>query len=289
MRRFEEMNPVTVAAYHLCVLGLTMFTMNPLTISLSLAFSVLNAVILGAVKLRGHIFSLILFAIAVLINPLAVHNGTTVLFYLNDSPITLEAVLYGLTAAGMITASLYWLRCLTSALSTDKVIYLLGRLSPKLALLLSMSIRFIGLLKQRWRKIQDSQKALGLYNDSNLIDGVKGRARVLSVLITWTLENGIITAESMESRGYGTSRRRSYSRYRFGLVDAVIVLITAALTALSGAGAYNSTVIFYPDLKMELATPWGISGAAAFALLCAVPLIINIKEAIKWRCLILKA
>ena len=288
MRRFEEMNPLCAAFYYLCVLGLTMFGMNPLTLSLSLLSSILSAVLFGAVKGRGHTFSLILFLIAALINPLIVHNGVTVLFYFNDNPITLEAVLYGLTAAGMITASLYWLRCLSKVMTSDKVLYIFGRFSPKLALLLSMSLRFIELLRVRWRKIQDTQKALGLYRDGNLIDALRGRARVLSVLIGWTLENGIVTAESMEGRGYGSGRRTSYSAYRMHLSDWLFLPVCAGLTAAAVVGQVRSTVVFYPDMQMELWNLWGVLGAAAFAVLGTLPLIINAKEALRWRGLLSK-
>ena len=285
MRRFEEMNPIAVAAYYLCVLGLTMFTMDPVILALSLLSSVVNSVLLGAATKRAHIFSVILFIIAAVINPIAVHNGATVLFYINDRPFTLEATLYGLAAAGMITAALYWLRCLTKALTSDRVMYILGKAFPKLALLVSMSLRFVSLMKIRWRKISDSQKALGLYTDGNLIDAVRGRARVLSVLITWTLENGIVTAESMESRGYGSGRRTSYAEYRFHITDGLFILVCAGLTALCAAGIAQSKINFYPDISMELFSPWGITGAAAFCLLSVLPILINAKEEIKWRCL----
>lgn len=288
MKRFEDLNPIAAAVYYLCVLGLTMFTMNPLILGLSLLFSVACTVSGGAANRRAHLFSLVLFLIAAVINPITVHNGATVLFYLNDRPVTLEATLYGVTAAVMIVAALYWLRSLSKTLTSDKVLYILGRLSPKLALLLSMSLRFVGLLRVRWRKISDTQRALGLYEDGNLIDAVRGRARVLSVLITWTLENGIVTAESMESRGYGTGRRTSYAAYRVHTSDVLFMLLCAVLTALTAAGIAQSTVVFYPELQMDLYSPWGLIGGGAFLILSALPLMINATEVIRWRSLLSK-
>ncbi len=285
MKRFEEMNPIAVAGYYLCVLSLTMFTMNPAVLILSLLSAVLHAVMSGAAAKKAHLFSLGLFLIAAVINPLAVHNGVTVLFYLNDRPFTLEAALYGAAAAVMIVSSLYWLRSLSKALTSDKVLYLLGRVSPKLALILSMSLRYTALLRRRWKCIQDAQRALGLYQDGNLIDAVRGRARVLSVLITWTLENGIVTAESMESRGYGTGRRTPYAVYRVHLYDMLFLLLCAALTAIAAVGVMKSTAVYYPAIQMDLFSPWGVAGAAAFALLGILPLIINTTEAIKWHSL----
>ena len=288
MKRFEQLNPFTVAVYYLCVLGIIMFSMNPLMLCAALITSILSAVISGTADKRAHLFSAAVFLIAAALNPLFVHKGATPLFFLNDRPVTLEAVLYGLTAAAMITAALYRLRDLSKAMTSDKVLYLFGRISPKLALLLSMTIRYVSLFRIRWRRIADTQRALGLFDDGNLIDAVRGRARVLSILITWTLENGIVTAESMESRGYGVGRRTSYAVYRVHTADVVLMIAFVLLTAIAAVGVRLSTAVYYPALSMDLLNPWGIAGAAAFTVLSVLPLIKNIKEAIRWRLLISK-
>lgn len=286
--RFTQLNPFAVAVYYLCVLAVTMFSMNPLLLSIALITAILSSILTGAAHLRMHLFSAVIFIIAAALNPLFVHKGMTVLFYLNDRPITLEATVYGLCAAAMLVAALYRLRELSRALSCDKVLYLFGRISPKLALLLSMTIRYVSLLRVRWRKISDSQRALGLYDDGNLIDAVRGRVRVLSILITWTLENGVVTAESMESRGYNCGRRTSYAIYRIHATDIVFIVICLLLTALTAVGVWQSRSVYYPALDMDLLSPWGAAGAAAFTLLSVLPLIINLKEAIRWRLLLSK-
>ena len=285
MKGFERLNPLSAALYYLCVLGLSMFSMNPLMLVISLFCAVLTCIADGTVKARGHLFALILFIVAAVLNPLIVHKGATVLFYFNDRPFTMEAAVYGVTAAVMLTAALYWLRSLSRVFTADKVMYLFGRISPKLALLISMTLRYVGLFKYRFRRIRDAQRALGLYDDGNLIDAVRGNARVLSILITWTLENGIVTAESMEGRGYGSGRRTSYAPYRLHGTDAVFMLLTALLTAIAVAGTAHTSAVFYPELNFDLLNPWGIAGTAAFSLLSLLPLILNAKEAIRWRIL----
>ena len=288
LKRFEQLNPLAVAIYYLCVLIITMFSMNPLLLGIALVTSVISGILTGTAKLRTHLIFALVFLVAAVLNPLFVHKGVTVLFYLNDRPITLEATAYGLCAAAMLVAALYRLREVSKTLTSDKVLYLFGRISPKLALLLSMTIRYVSLLHIRWRKISDSQRALGLYDDGNLIDAVRGRARVLSILITWTLENGIITAESMESRGYGSGRRTSYAVYRVHTADIIFIIVCLLLTAATAVGVWQSQTAYYPALDMDLLTPWGSAGAAAFALLGVLPLIINAKEAIRWRLLLSK-
>ena len=286
MRRFFEYNPAAVMLYFIAVTGITMFTVNPVIVGLSLFASALNFALYTKGGLKSHIFSAILFVVLAAANPLFVHRGMTVLFYLNDRPITLEAAVYGVTAAGTVVASLYWLRLLGKVMTSDRLLYLFGRISPKIALILSMAIRYVELFRARWRRIQDAQRALGLYDDGNLIDALKGRARVLSILITWSLENGIITAESMEGRGWGVGRRTSFALYRIRIHDMIVMAVCTALAAVGIIGVAAAEVGFYPMISMELTRPLSIAGYVGFGILALLPVIINTKEAIRWRFLI---
>ena len=107
MKRFEEMDPAAIAVYYICVLAVTMFSMNPLLLGIALVTSVLTAVVSGTANRRAHLFSAAVFVIAAVLNPLFVHKGMTVLFYFNNRPFTLEALCYGLCAAAMITAAIF--------------------------------------------------------------------------------------------------------------------------------------------------------------------------------------
>ena len=286
MRRFEEMNPYTVTLYFLGMAGITMFTMNPLIIAISLFASILNYTLYAKGGVKPHLFSALLFLVLAILNPLLNHNGRTALFYLNDRPITAEATLYGVVAAGMVVASLYWLRLFAKLMTSDRLLYLFGRLSPKLSLILSSSIRYVELLRIRWRKILQTQTALGLYRDGNLIDALRGRARALSILITWALENGIVTAESMDARGYGTTRRTCFALYRIRIRDIAIMAVCVLLGALSITGLARCEVGYYPSVSMRLNDPLSITGAVCFCILSLLPVIINTKEAIRWHSLL---
>ena len=283
MRSFNEMNPISIISYYIAVTFITMFSMDPVILSISLSSAILTCCLYSKPGAGAHIFSAVLFIIAAVINPLTVHNGATVLFYLNSRPITMEAAVYGLCAAAMITAALYRLRSLSKDIDGEKLMYIFGRFSPKLSLLLSMALRNVELFRSRWRRIQDAQRALGKYGDGNLIDAVRGRLRVLSILITWSLENGVVTAQSMDARGYGSRRRSSFRIFRFSLSDLLFILLTAGLTGLTIAGLYGSPISFYPTIEADLFTPAGIAGYTAYAVLSILPIIINTKEAIRWR------
>ena len=154
MRAFSEYNPIVTAAYFIAVTGIGIFCMNPIILCLSLFCAALLFVIRnGARGASSHLAYLGLFAVTALINPIVSHNGKTVLFVVNDSPITLEAVVYGLLAATMITSTLYWFRSFTDIMTSDKLLYLFGKLSPRLSLILSMSMRYVPLFS-RQRKMR---------------------------------------------------------------------------------------------------------------------------------------
>lgn len=107
------------------------------------------------------IFAVPVLFLTMIINPLSNHRGVTVLFYLNDNAITLEAILYGLASAAMLVSVVMWFSCFNKIMTSDKIIYLFGRMIPVIALLLSMCFRFIPLLKARFREIHDGRNVWG--------------------------------------------------------------------------------------------------------------------------------
>ena len=111
MRGFRELNPAVIAVYYLCVIGTAMFIMHPVIITLSLVGAVTLYITIDKKRKAGlHVSFFLLFLILAVINPIWYHNGVTVLFVVNDSPITLEALLYGVFAAAMIISVLYRFR-----------------------------------------------------------------------------------------------------------------------------------------------------------------------------------
>ncbi len=65
------------------------------------------------------------------------------LFYLKTGPVTLEAIVYGLVLASMLFISILWFSCYNKVMTTDKFVYLFGRVIPALSLVLSMVFRFV--------------------------------------------------------------------------------------------------------------------------------------------------
>ena len=217
MRRFQDHNPIVVFVYFLLVTVVCVLCMTPTVTLVSLAGAViLDSVVYEKRGIGKHLRMLLIFFLLSLLNPFLYHNGVTVLFVLNDNPITLEALLYGVCAALMVISVLYWFRSFSVIMTEDRLLYVFGVFSPKLALLFSMTLRYIPLFSKQAKRINNAQKALGLYKEDNAIDSIRGGVRIFSALMTWGLENGIITADSMAARGYGVRKRTFYTIWKFG-------------------------------------------------------------------------
>ena len=131
------------------------------------------------------------------------------------------------------------------------------------------------------KKVQQTQRALGLYREENLLDQCRGGLKVFSVMTTWALENGVITADSMAARGYGLLRRSHFRKERFNARDGVLTALSLLLAGLTLWGMRQTT--FYPRLVSDPMTLRSWTGYVAYAALMALPHIFQAKEAMAWR------
>lgn len=284
MKGFEDFNPIAVVIWFLCAAGVAMFSMNPIILTASFSGAVLFLLVKNRNSKPGfHFFTVILFIALTIMNPLFNHNGGTVLFIMNDLPVTLEALIYGAFASLMIVSVIYHFRNFSDIMTEDKLLYIFGGLSPGLSLTLSMALRYIPLMTRQIKKTENSQKALGLYKEDNIIDKIRGRLSIFGIIVTWSLENGIITADSMTARGYGTGKRSRYSLFRRRKEDILLVILTAVLFALTVFGLQDTSCEYYPFFKLSELTLKSLTAYISYGILLLIPIFIEIKEAIKWK------
>lgn len=286
MHSFAEHNPIAVAVYFLCTAGIAMFCMHPVILALSLLGALICCLMLqGIHPFRPHLYALLLLIGMTLLNPLISHRGATILFVMNHNPVTLEALIYGAAAGSMVLATLYWFRSFSHIMTSDKLLYLFGALSPKLSLILSMTLRYVPLFGQQVRKVHQSQQSLGLYKEDNIADRFRGGMRIFSVMVTWALENGIITADSMTARGYGVGRRSRFTLFCWNAGDRMLLAASILLTLLTALGLHGHTAAYYPQFSLPPITLRIMIGLTSYGLLTLLPVIIQGKEALRWHCL----
>lgn len=202
-----------------------------------------------------------------------VHNGETILFFMNDNPITLEALIYGAVSSVMLVSVLMWCSCYSVILTTDKFLYLFGKTVPKLGLILSMAFRMIPLFQLQSKKIRQSQKSMGLYATDAVVDKAGGSFRVFDSLLTWSMENAVDTADAMKARGYGLKGRTNFSLFRFrrrdGIMLGVMAFFTAVIVGCFALGGFS--FYYYPYVAKMQTTPVAIVGYAAVFLFLLLP------------------
>lgn len=287
MKHSDILHPVSSTFCFLSVLTVAMFAQNPVFRLPALLGGIAFYFCLdGKNGLRRNIVGdMILFLLVAVTNPLFVHNGVTPLFFLNGNAITLEAVLCGIDISAMLLSVVLWFRCVNIVMTSDKLLYLFGKLSPRISILLSSALRFVPLFREQARKIRTAQKALGLYASDSIADRIRASSRTYSALVSWTLENAVDTGASMKGRGYELHGRTFYSSYKLKAADIAVLLVTAASDITVGIAATNGSLgfSFYPRItepKADLAT---IAAATAFCIISFLPSVLEAKEAVLWR------
>ncbi|SDW58295.1 energy-coupling factor transport system permease protein [Lachnospiraceae bacterium KHCPX20] len=273
-----------MTAYHPLVSGLhfalmvliTMLTLHPLLLLSSLLFASVNGCLYygrGFIK-RGIYLGLSVGAYAVCIYPLFNHNGTTPLFYLNHMAVTSEAVTYGITMTILLITVFFWCEVGRAILDSERLLYLVGRIFPSLALMLSMSFRFLPLLRQRFLSIQAAQRGMGRRSESlSFFMRCSLLVKEISTLLSQTLEISAASSISMENRGYGVTKRTTYSRFTFRKSDGILCLIFLVLSLpilfLIITGGFQ--VNFFPDRTLPSLTPVKITAWLLSCLLALFP------------------
>lgn len=274
------------------VLGVTMFVTHPVILTISFVSAIAYAVLLKGWRktIRNNlIFTLPVMIIAAAINPMFNHYGVTILGYLsNGNPFTLESCVYGLIMALMLAAVITWFSCYTEVMTSDKFIYLFGKLIPALSLVLSMALRFVPRFARQAGVIADGQKCVGRStSNGSVLARVKHGITIFSILVTWALENAIETADSMKCRGYGEKGRTAFAIFRFDRRDGWCLAGMIASYAIVIFGAAKGYVFSQYNPRI-LVKGWPLTPASslvfgAFLVFCMLPVILELANRQMWK------
>lgn len=286
MKQLNTIHPAVAALYFLSVLAVTVFSGFPCLQAVSLVSGMLFCFIAegGRKFIKSASTCFLLFIIVALTNPLFVHNGASPLFFMNDNAVTLESVLNGVYIAAMLLSAIFWFRGFNFIMTSEKLLYLFGKFSPKISLLLSSALRFVPLFKIQAQKIKTAQAAMGISKSESIPDRFKAALSMYSALITWALENAVDTGASMKARGYGLCGRTYFALFRFKAKDAAMLIYIFILDAvvfiagLSGALSFS----FYPRITANI-NGLTVAAVCAFFLLAFLPIILEGEEAVRWR------
>ncbi len=284
---FSGYHPLVNFLFFALVLGGTMVFMHPVSLCISLAGALGYSIYLKGWK-RGSLPVLLpMILMAAILNPAFNHEGMTILTYLpSGNPLTLESIAYGIAAGGMLAAVILWFSCYTEVMTSDKFVYLFGRILPALSLLLSMTLRFVPRFKAQFHVVQEAQKCVGRdISNGSILSRMKHMVTIFSIMVTWALENAIETADSMKSRGYGLPGRTAFSIYRFQERDKIALLWMLFCGCYIGCGAFLGGLKwrYFPTIQGVALTPWTVSLHLVYLALCYTPVALDRREDWKWK------
>ena len=204
------------------------------------------------------------------------HFGVTVLRKnFVDNNMTLESLVYGLVIGMRFATVCMWLEAMFQVVSSDKVVYLFGKISPLLSLFLTILLRLIPRIGQEVRRINLAQKGIGRgSNQGNVFQRFGHSLPIFSMLITWIISALALESDSMRSRGSLLWGRTAFSIYRFDNRDRAFVIGLFACITLTVMGVilgaskmwYNPRIIWRPLNGI------GVVTAIGYLALCMMPM-----------------
>lgn len=286
---FSSYHPIVNFIFFVGAFLFGMIIMHPAYLACSLLLSIAYYLtIKGRAGLKYILGMLPMFILLSVLNPFFNSGGETVLFtYLSGRPFTLEALLYGIVLAALFISVINWFASYNAVMTSDKFLYLFGKWIPSLSLVLTMVLRFVPTYQKHISQISSARKCIGKSaGDGTNREKAENGLTIVSALTSWALEGGIITADSMRSRGYGCGKRTSFSLYRWERRDWILlILMLICLSAVLICTICGGTQAeFLPAISIEM-NGYTITGMIFYIIFLAMPTVMNIWEGILWRIL----
>ncbi len=285
---FSKLHPLTNFIFFLGAIGFGVVFQHPAYLAAGAAAGMLYYILLQGRKAFKSIAAILpLFLLVAVVNPLFNTRGDHVLFFLLGRPYTLEALCHGAGVGAILVITLLWFGCYNRVMTEDKFTALFGSLAPSLSLLLVMVFRLIPGLQRKAKQITGARRAIGMGSENaTKKEKLRNATTVMLSLTGWSLESGIITADSMRSRGYGTAKRTHFHLYRMTASDwaALVWLTLTAVVTFWGVFWGHTAAAYTPTISFAPATPV----LAGYCLFLLTPTIIHLKEVLLCRIFISK-
>ena len=173
-------------------------------------------------------------------------------------------------------------------MTTDKFTYLFGRFVPSITLVLTMILRLIPLLRKKTQSIVNARNCIGKSaKGDNPKEALHNGTEVLSILTSCALEDALLTADSMRSRGYVDSTHSSYLIYRWQKRDIIIAALYILLSAIMilSIATRAVSVQYFPTLIFTDKNQLVVLALIAYSLFLSIPFLIDLWEEFTWRIL----
>ncbi len=258
------------------LIAATLVTNNPLVLG-AVAAAVLGAGAgagVWAELARTSRTMLIVAAPIVAVNVLVSRDGLTVFARLGDlgpfgqGDLTIEALVYGAVIALKVGLLMLITTLASLAIDPDELLAVFRRHSFRSALTASLATRMVGVLAADSQRLAEAQRTRpGGAGGGTRRSAVSGRVRLLSAIVSSSLDRSMDVAATLELRGFAVggkhapARRHPFSRHDHAFaLSAACVLMLALLGRLGGFAAFTP----YPLVSMPVSV-------ATVALCAALP------------------
>ncbi|MCM1288626.1 MAG: energy-coupling factor transporter transmembrane protein EcfT [Clostridium sp.] len=283
-KKFAAYNPIVSFMYFAGAIIISMLAIHPVAALLSLvmaAICYINAHGREAWKVIGAMLPI--YVLLALANPVFNTRGETILFtYFGGRVFTLEALYYGIVLAAMFISVILWFFFYHKVMTADKLLYIFGGLVPAVGLALSMILRLLPYYRTHMKSISSARKAVSCDGENRTVEA----ANVMLAMLSWSLEEGIVTADSMKCRGHGCGKRSRFSVYSLKAGDVLFMLwiIILILCIMFCKAKKGLEAVFLPCINISgMDNDYFVMGLAAMVLYFATPIVINVTEAVKWH------
>lgn len=189
--------------------------------------------------------------------------------------LTVESFVYGLTVSLRAATACMWCSSLFRVVSSDKVVYLFGRISPRLSLILTILLRLVPRMKREAGRICLARAGIGRgIGQGNAFRRFLNCLGIFSMLITWLIRALALEADSMKSRGSVLRGRTAFSVYRFDDRDRAFVITMFCGIIVTGMGVIlGTTEMFYdPRMIWRPLNARSIATSLGYGLFCLLPM-----------------
>jgi energy-coupling factor transport system permease protein len=288
--RFYAFHPIVNFSYYMGAILLVMINQHPIFLFVALSILITFHFFNDCFNhMKQWLFFMFTTGILIfLINPLFNERGRHVLFEVMGHRVTLEATLYGGMSALSIISVLMLFISYNEVMTPNKLLFLFSKFLPQFAILLMLTLRFIPLMRRRLDEIAAVQVSKGIsVKQGPWKDRIKKGMLYVQVLLTYSLEEAIQTADSMKARGYGQKKRSTYEYFRINKKDISTLLFLVILLSICLYGRFTGlgTLTIYPLMESIGLVPVEYFILLMYALFLCFPLIVEIGEVIRWRLL----
>lgn len=285
---FSMCHPAVNLIYFACMLGCTLTIRHPVFLGISLAAAFVYSIRLSGRRALCRNLCLLPLAAAFALWYGAYHHfGVTVLgINAVGNALTLESHLYGLTLGLSAAGTIMWLSCIHAVFTADKVVYLFGRVSPRLALFLAVLLRLVPRIRAQWRLLVQSRWGIGrTMRQGSPLRRLQNGLRCCSALIGWSIEAIAGACDAMICRGVKLRGRTAFSIYRFDNRDRALVVgifFCITLTAM-GLLLHQGNVAFDPMLRLNPITLRSFFFYGGYGALCLLPVALDAVTELRFR------